>query len=97
MPVNNKARMIDSVLATELESLPGFAGLMAILATQFAARARARSAQRPRYGEALQRPALTEAQLKSGLPADEVAVLDEQNKLLLKKTRFGTMCCAKRW
>ena len=31
-PVNNKARKIDSVLANGLESLPGFSGMMAVLA-----------------------------------------------------------------
>src|SRR3712207_2274158 len=34
VPVNNKARKIDSVLANELETLPGFTGMMAILATR---------------------------------------------------------------
>jgi hypothetical protein len=32
VPVNNKARRIDSVLANELENLPGATGLMAVLA-----------------------------------------------------------------
>src|SRR5439155_15270786 len=32
VPVNNKARGIDSVLANRLEQLPGFTGLMAVLA-----------------------------------------------------------------
>ena len=31
VPMNNKARKIDSVLANELESIPGFAGMMAVL------------------------------------------------------------------
>jgi hypothetical protein len=34
VPVNNKARKIDSVLASGLETLPGFSGLMQILATR---------------------------------------------------------------
>ena len=34
VPVHNKARRIDSFMATGLESLPGFVGLMAILATR---------------------------------------------------------------
>ena len=32
VPVNNKARKIDSVLANELETLPAFSGMMAVLA-----------------------------------------------------------------
>jgi hypothetical protein len=87
VPVHNKARKIDSVLATGLESLPGFTGMMAILA-----------ARNLRRGLALGLPSgqgmakhfgltpMTEAQLKQNLPADEVAILEKQNKLLLKKT-----------
>jgi hypothetical protein len=87
VPVNNKARKIDSVLANGLESLPGFAGMMAILAQR-----------NLRRGLALGLPsgqgvasffgvtALTPVQLQQGLPADEVAILNDQGKMLLKKT-----------
>src|SRR6188472_24973 len=34
VPVHNKARRIDSFMAVGLESLPGFTGMMAILATR---------------------------------------------------------------
>jgi hypothetical protein len=87
VPVNNKARRIDSVLANELEMLPGFTGLMAVLATR-----------NLRRGLALGLPSgqgmagffgitpLTQAQLKQDLPPDEVALLEANGGLLLKKT-----------
>ena len=87
VPVHNKARKIDSFMANGLESLPGFAGLMAILATR-----------NLRRGLALGLPSgqgmansfgiapMTAAQLTSGLPAAEVAVLNSSGGLLLKKT-----------
>jgi hypothetical protein len=87
VPVNNKARRIDSVLANELEHLPGLAGLMAVLATR-----------NLRRGLALGLPSgqgmagvfgvapLTDAQLKQDLPANEVALLEATGGLLLKKT-----------
>ena len=87
VPVFNFARKIDSVLAHELETLPGFNGLMAMLA-----------ARNLRRGLALGLPSgqgmartfgitpLTAAQLVQGLPADEVAVLEAQSRLLLTKT-----------
>jgi hypothetical protein len=87
VPVNNKARKIDTVLANGLESLPGLTGMMQILAQR-----------NLRRGVALGLPsgqgvakffgvsALTAVQLKQGLPADEIAILDEQNGLLLKRT-----------
>jgi hypothetical protein len=87
VPVHNKARKIDSVLAVGLESLPGFSGLMAVLA-----------ARNLRRGLALGLPSgqgmakhfkiapMTQAQLTQGLPANEIAILQSQNKLLLKKT-----------
>jgi hypothetical protein len=86
-PVHNKARKIDSILASGLESLPGFAGMMAILATR-----------NLRRGLALGLPSgqgmansfgiapMTAAQLTSGLPAAEVAVLNSSGGLLLNKT-----------
>lgn len=87
VPVNNKARKIDSVLANELESLPGFSGMMTVLAQR-----------NLRRGLALGLPSgqgvakhygvkpLTAAELQQGLPQDEKDVLEAQGKLLLKKT-----------
>ena len=87
VPVHNKARKIDSFMATGLESLPGFAGMMAILATR-----------NLRRGLALGLPSgqgmansfgiapMTAAQLTVGLPAAEVAVLNSSGGLLLNKT-----------
>ena len=87
VPVNNKARKIDSVLANGLESLPGFSGMMAVLAQRNLRRgAGARAAERTRRGTVLRRPGLDGAQLQQGLPADEVAVLNASGGLLLKKT-----------
>jgi hypothetical protein len=87
VPVNNKARSIDSVMANGLESLPGLTGMMAILATR-----------NLRRGLALGLPSgqgmansfgiapMTTAQLTSGLHAAEVAVLNSNGGLLLNKT-----------
>ena len=85
--VNNKANRIDSTLAPTLDVLPGFAGLMAMLASRNLLR-----------GLALGLPSgqgvaghlgfapMTAAQLKQGLPADEIALLDSNSGLLLNKT-----------
>lgn len=87
VPVNNKARKIDSVLASGLELLPGFTGMMAVLATR-----------NLRRGLALGLPSgqgmagqfgivpMTSAQLTTGLPANEVAVLQSNGNVLLNKT-----------
>lgn len=87
VPVNNKAKKIDSVLAPGLDALPGFSGMMAMLATR-----------NLRRGLALGLPSgqgvaqhfgivpMTEAQLKQGLPAGEIALLDSAGKILLSKT-----------
>ena len=87
VPVHNKARRIDSFMATGLESLPGFAGMMAILATR-----------NLRRGLALGLPSgqgmansfgitpMSAAQMTSGLPAAELTVLNSSGGLLLKKT-----------
>ena len=87
VPVNNKARRIDSVLANELESLPGFTGLMAVLATR-----------NLRRGLALGLPSgqgmasflgvapMSAADLQQDLPANEVALLNANSGLLSKKT-----------
>jgi hypothetical protein len=85
--VNNKARSIDSFMATGLEALPGFSGIMAILATR-----------NLRRGMALGLPSgqgmansfgigpMTAAQLKSGLSTTEVSLLNSNGGLLLNKT-----------
>jgi len=87
VPVNNKARKIDSMLANGLESLPGFSAMLAILA-----------ARNLRRGQALGLPSgqgmarefnitpMTTAQLIQGLPANEIAILHKENDLLLHKT-----------
>jgi len=87
VPVNNKARRIDSVMSTGLEALPGLTGLMAVLATR-----------NLRRGLALGLPSgqgmadhfgitpMTAAELTSGLPADEQALLNSSNGLLLQRT-----------
>jgi hypothetical protein len=87
VPVHNKARKIDSVLANGLESLPGFTGMMQVLAQR-----------NLRRGLALGLPSgqgvakffgiapMTEAQIQAGLPASELAILNSSAKLLLKKT-----------
>lgn len=85
--VHNKASRIDSILAPGLDLLPGFAGMMAMLASRNLLR-----------GLALGLPSgqgvanhfgiapLTAAQLKQGLPAGEVALLDSAGGILLNKT-----------
>jgi hypothetical protein len=87
VPVHNKARRIDSFMAAGLESLPGFSGLMAILATR-----------NLRRGLALGLPSgqgmansfgivpMTTTELTSGLPPAEVNVLNSNSGLLLNKT-----------
>ncbi len=87
VPVHNKARKIDSFLATGLETLPGFSGLMAILATR-----------NLRRGLALGLPSgqgmassfgiapMTAAELTSGLPTAESTLLNSSGGLLLNKT-----------
>lgn len=85
--VHNKAMQIDSVLAPGLDQLPGFTGMMAMLA-----------ARNLRRGLALGLPSgqgmagqfgivpLTTAQLTAGLPAGEVTLLNSNGGLLLTKT-----------
>ncbi|MEO7275274.1 MAG: heme peroxidase family protein [Vicinamibacterales bacterium] len=87
VPVNNRARKIDSVLANGLETLPGFSGLMAVLAQRNLRRGLALGLPSGQgVAGQFKEPALTAAQLQQGLPADEVALLNEQSGLLLKKT-----------
>lgn len=87
VPVNNKARKIDSVLAVGLESLPGLAGMMAVLAMRNLRRGLALGLP---SGQGMASffgvPKMTTAQLTQGLPANEVAVLQSKGGLLLRKT-----------
>jgi hypothetical protein len=87
VPVHNKARRIDSVLSTGLESLPGFTGLMAVLAARNLRRGLALGLP---SGQGMAGhfgiPAMTDAQLTAGLPANEQDVLNSSGGLLLQKT-----------
>ncbi|HYC94713.1 MAG TPA: heme peroxidase family protein [Sphingomicrobium sp.] len=85
--VNNKATKIDSVLAPGLDVLPGFTGMMAMLATRNLLRGLALGLPSGQglaghFGIA----AMTAAQLKQGLPAGEAALLDSNGGILLSKT-----------
>lgn len=85
--VFNHARQIDSVLAPALDLLPGFSGLMAILAKRNLLRGVALGLPSGQgvakhYGIA----PMSAAQLKQGLPAAEQALLDAQGGLLREKT-----------
>jgi hypothetical protein len=87
VPVNNKARKIDSVLANELERLPGFAGMMAVLATRNLLRGLALGLPSGQgMANSFGIPPMTAAQLTAGLPANEVAVLNLSGGLLLNRT-----------
>ncbi len=87
VPVFNSARKIDSVLANGLESLPGFSGMMTVLARRNLLRGLALGLP---SGQAMAKffgfAPMTAAQLTTGLPASEVAVLNASGGLLLKKT-----------
>ena len=90
VPVNNKARKIDSVLARALEDLDGN-GLMTDLMGVLAARNLLRGLvmglpSGQATATALGVPVLTAAELTAGLPPDEVAILNQQGGLLLAKT-----------
>lgn len=87
VPVHNKARKIDSVMANGLEALPGASGLMAVLASRNLRRGLSFGLPSGQGMAGLfEVPALTEAELTSGLPADEIAILQSDSKLLLQKT-----------
>jgi hypothetical protein len=87
VPINNKARKIDSFLAAGLESLPGPPGLMAILATRNLRRGLALGLPSGQgMAAAFSVPPLTAAQLTAGLKPDEIAVLNSNGQMLLKKT-----------
>lgn len=85
--VFNNAQQIDSVLAPALDLLPGFSGMMAILAKRNLVRGAALGlpsgqGMAAHYGLT----PLTAAELKQGLLAGEAALLDASSGLLLKKT-----------
>ncbi len=87
VPVHNKARKIDSFMANGLESLPGFSGMMAILATRNLRRALALGLPSGQgMAASFSIAPMTSAELTSGLPAAEVAVLNSNGSLLLNKT-----------
>jgi hypothetical protein len=87
VPMSNKARKIDSVLANQLESLPGFSGMMAVLATRNLRRGLALGLPSGQgMANSFGIPPMTAAQLTAGLPPNEVAVLNASAGLLLKKT-----------
>lgn len=87
VPVNNKARKIDSFMASGLEILPGLTGLMAILATRNLRRGLALGLP---SGQGMANefgiPPMSAAQLTAGLPTDEVNLLNSNGGLLLNKT-----------
>jgi len=87
VPVNNKARKIDSVLASGLETLPGFSGMMSILATRNLRRGLALGLP---SGQAMATwfgmTPMTSAQITSGLLPAEIAILNSNGGVLLNKT-----------
>jgi hypothetical protein len=87
VPVNNKARKIDSVLANGLESLPGATGMNAVLAKRNLLRGLMLGLP---SGQAMASffgiVPMTTAQLTSGLPVNEVAILNDSGSVLLSKT-----------
>jgi hypothetical protein len=87
VPVNNKARRIDSFMAAGLESLPGLTGMMAILATRNLLRGLALGLPSGQgMANSFGLPPMTAAQLTSGLPAAEKNVLNSGGGLLKNKT-----------
>jgi hypothetical protein len=87
VPVNNKARKIDSFIANGLESLPGPPGLMAILAARNLRRGLALGLPSGQgMANSFGIPPMTAAQLTAGLPPNEVALLNANGGLLLNRT-----------
>jgi hypothetical protein len=87
VPVFNFARKIDSVLSNGLESIPGGSGIMAVLASRNLRRGLAMGLPSGQAtATALGLAPMTSAQLTSGLPANETAILNSNGKLLLNKT-----------
>jgi hypothetical protein len=87
VPVHNKARKIDSFMAEGLESLPGFSGLMTILATRNLRRGLALGLPSGQgMANSFGIPPMTSAELTSGLPTVEINLLNSHGGLLLNKT-----------
>lgn len=87
VPVNNKARKIDSIMANGLENLPGLSGMLAILATRNLRRSLALGLPSGQgMASSFGITPMTTAQLTSRLPANEVTILNSSGGLLLSKT-----------
>ena len=87
VPVNNKARKIDSFMASGLEVLPGLMGLMAVLATRNLRRGLAFGLPSGQgMADEFGIPPMTTAELTTGLQIDEVNLLNSNRGLLLRKT-----------
>ncbi len=87
VPVFNFARKIDNFLANGLESIPGFSGLMAILARRNLRRGLAFGLPSGQAtATALGVTPMTTAELTQNLPANEAAILNSNGGLLLTKT-----------
>lgn len=83
----NNARKIDSVLANGLEAIPGGSGIMAVLASRNLRRGLAFGLPSGQAAAtALGIAPMTAAQLTSGLPASEIAILNSNGGILLTKT-----------
>jgi hypothetical protein len=84
---NNMARKIDSFIANELENLPGFQGLMAVLAARNLRRGLALGLPSGQgMAESFGITPMSAAELTLGLPKDEVALLKSNGGLLLTRT-----------
>ena len=83
----NNARRIDSVLASGLEGIPGGSGIMAVLAARNLRRGLAMGLPSGQAAASSRGIApLTPAQLVSGLPAAEVALLNASGGILRTRT-----------
>jgi hypothetical protein len=93
VPVNNKAKKIDSILAPGLTTLPGFTGAMAALATRNLRRGLAMGLPSGQgMAGQLGVPAMTTAQLQQGVPAGEAALLASSGGILQQKTPLWYYC-----
>ncbi|MBK9721981.1 MAG: hypothetical protein IPO78_10250 [Saprospiraceae bacterium] len=87
VPIFNFARKIDSVLANGLEHLPGGSGIMAMLAARNLRRGLALGLPSGQAtATALGITPMTAVQIKSGLSANEIALLNSSGGILLSKT-----------
>jgi Animal haem peroxidase len=87
VPIFNRARKIDSILANGLESLPGATGIMAMLAARNLRRGLAMGLPSGQAAAtALGITPMTTAELLTGLDAAETALLNSNGGLLLSKT-----------